>query len=287
MLEGPDGTGRFRVTIPQNLVPGDMFEVAIPAAPPVAIATPVATPTAVATPVVAEATPVRPLPTAPMVTDYREGPTGVVAEAVPMGIPVAPSCPSAASHRPSVAQPPARPSVPANTPPPSRPLAALDAPRNQEIACDERRVTIVTSAMEQKNQLLPDSIDETKLTLIHGFICCNTSLLCHEGCVGVAGKCGLLCCEAELCLKCDTDPLTCFCCALRCVPLSTCLKCQCQKCCLVSSASFPPDDEVPCTLALFFLACAPKCGCCMTLGELTEEEITVTVRRESQVAGQI
>lgn len=139
------------------------------------------------------------------------------------------------------------------------------------------------SAASHRHRILPDSIDESKLVLVNGFCCCNQSLLCDDSAIGVAVKYGIMCLELECCLKCSAKPLECGCCAIRAVPVTTCLKGQGQVCCLVNSCAFPPDDEVPCTLAVAFCVCCPQCGCCQTLGNLTREEQTVMVQRQVMV----
>lgn len=107
-----------------------------------------------------------------------------------------------------------------------------------------------------------DAINEAKLILVNGCICCNSSLYPEfPDCIGCSGKSELLCCVEQLCCKMGTPPLLCdtpegHCCQLGCGCCSwgmksptTCCKGQCHQCCFVSSFALPPDEEVPCTLA--------------------------------------
>ena len=138
-----------------------------------------------------------------------------------------------------------RPSVPMGAPVPQQQTVVVQAPQpQQQLVVYNENVTITSSPAELKHRLLPDSIDESLLTLVMGLCCCNTSLLCSNGCFGLAAKAGICCLEAEVCFKCNTPRLPCCCCALRAVPISTCVKGQAQTCCLVHSFAFPPDDEV-------------------------------------------
>lgn len=206
------------------------------------------------------------------------GPPMAVAQPVYGGPPVA-------QAYPPVAQPQYPPAAPApvaqwNTgwgaPPQQQYIIQAPPPPQNQIIVHNDNVVIQTSAAEQKQRLNPDSIDESKLMLVHGCCCCNTSLALQDSCLGVAVKEAICCIELECCLKVDADPLDCGCCALRCVDATSCIKAQSQVFCLVTSAAFPPDEEVPCTLALFGIACAPSCGCCATLGELTGETFVGT-----------
>jgi hypothetical protein len=161
---------------------------------------------------------------------------------------------------------------------------AVRAPQPQVIVYNQE--IVLASEAEFRHKLLPDSIDESKLILMKGLCCCNTSFLVHDGCFGCAAKIGICCLEAETCFKCSTPPLRCCCCQLRCVPSrnATCLKGQLQTCCIVTSCAFPPDEEVPFTLACCFWSCVPACGCCATLGDLTRDpSATVVVQREQVV----
>jgi hypothetical protein len=148
----------------------------------------------------------------------------------------------------------------------------------------QQDVFVNTSAAAQKHRMLPDSIDESKLTLIHGCFCCNTSCACMEDCCGVVAK-GVLCClEVECCLKLGSpaleqpqDGIACVCMAIRCLQeQTTCIKAQHQCCCLVHSAALPPDDEVPFTIACCGFVCVPQLGCCLTIGDLTRQTIVQT-----------
>jgi len=191
-------------------------------------------------------------------------------QSVPMGAPVRPS---------AYSQPHAAPVVVQQV----QPVVVQQPPRvvDQIVVYNSD-----ASPAEIKQRLMPDSIDESKLILLAGLCCVNTSVYgCSNGCFGVAAKAGFCCLEAELCLKLNTPRLACCCCALRCIDSrsATCVKGQVQTCCLVHSFAFPPDEEVPCTLAICFLACCPRCGCCSTLGDLTSERQTIAVRTQSIV----
>lgn len=124
-----------------------------------------------------------------------------------------------------------------------------------------------------------EPIKEEDITVLFGCCCCNLGL--YRGpCVGCSSETQLCCIEHSCCLKPGADFLWCGCgggdgkwiqiglgcCAVSCGTPTTCVKGQGQLCCLVDSCAFPPDDEVPATLACFGLACMPKCGCCVRLG---------------------
>ncbi len=178
-----------------------------------------------------------------------------------------------------------------SNPPPPQPVvvqqprvSAARAPQTQVIVYNQE--VNVGSEAEWRHRLLPDSIDESKLILMEGLCCCNTSVFgCTNGCIGCAAKVGICCLEAEACLKCNTPALRCCCFQLRCLPSrnATCVKGQVQTCCLVHSFAFPPDEEVPCTLAICFLACVPSCGCCATLGDLTRDRSATVVVQQQHV----
>lgn len=116
-----------------------------------------------------------------------------------------------------------------------------------------------------------DALDESKLILCAGCICCNTSLYPQfPACCGCSGKLEILCCLFEYCLKPATKPLKCFICNLEFKKKpSVLLKTQTQCLFCVESCALPPDKEVPATLAYLGVACYPKFGICKTQGELT------------------
>mmetsp|Transcript_11980 Transcript_11980/g.14586 ORF Transcript_11980/g.14586 Transcript_11980/m.14586 type:complete len:121 (+) Transcript_11980:256-618(+) len=84
------------------------------------------------------------------------------------------------------------------------------------------------------------------------------------------------------CLKVGAEPLWCACggqereciriglgcCSIGLVVPSTCCKGQGQICCLVESCAFPPDAEIPTTIACFGLVCSPQCGFCTRLNAI-------------------
>ena len=257
-VQTPDGQ-QLQCVVPAGAYPGSVFQIQTPEAevpmgeavaqhPPIAqpIALPVAVPVA---PIAAPAMP-------PIATPFTQ-PVAVMPTSVPMAY---------GTQQQYIVH--------------SVPQTVMVAPTNQVIVYNED-VAIQTSRAEQRQRMLPDSIDESQLTLLHGLCCCNTALLMNLACFGVAAKVGLLCLEVEACLKCDTPCLECGCCAIRCIDGPTaCLKGQTQVCCLVSSMAIPTDDEVPCTLAFCGWACFPRCGCCATLGDLTSETVVVTEQRQ-------
>lgn len=246
-VQTPDGQ-QLQCVVPEGTYPGSMFQIQTPEAEvpmgeAVAQHLPVAQP--MAPPTVPIAVPIAP----PIATPYMQ--------------PVAMPTNALVAQHVQYVVPPVLQQV-------------VVAPTNQVVVRNED-VAIQTSRAEQRQRMLPDSIDESQLTLLNGLCCCNTSLLMSMACFGFAAKVGLLCLEVEACLKCDTPCLECGCCAIRCVDGPTaCLKGQTQVCCLVSSVAIPTDDEVPCTLALCGWACYPQCGCCDTLGVLTRETMVVT-----------
>ena len=100
-----------------------------------------------------------------------------------------------------------------------------------------------------------DGLDTTNLKLTAAFCCYNAYIYCGKGCCGASSKSVCLCCENKS--------------SCKMVECTTCCKSKGQTFCLVSSGAFPSDAEVPCQLALFGLACYPKCGCCLTQAELS------------------
>jgi len=142
-----------------------------------------------------------------------------------------------------------------------------------------------------------DNINENDLILLHGFLCCNTSLLLKD-CIGCSGEREFLCCVDAWCCKQGVSPygpacvmgggderlgpknicmLQCFCCQTGYKMPETCCLEQAHCCCFVSNGAYPPTDEIPLTCAIWGLQCLPGCGCCKTLGAL---------RGDSQIGGQ-
>ena len=129
----------------------------------------------------------------------------------PAGVPFTVTCPAGMGPGMMVSVQP--PMAPAPQP------QAIYAPAPQpQVAAPKVLVETVTvqhgSDVANKQRLLPDSIDESKMILLNGCFCCNTSLLFSQ-CCGCAAKVTYCCCEYEACIKIDTPPLRCCCCDLR------------------------------------------------------------------------
>lgn len=176
-------------------------------------------------------------------TFYVDVPPAV--EGVPMGAPV---------EQPGSLYPPAAPVNMA--------VATPIAPHNDSIVRTDQVL------VKSDDSPLQDTIDITQLVLFGACGCCHSSLLPSKGALGIASKAVLCCVELECCAKHGMTPLPCYCCALHSVPVTTCVKAHCQTCCLVQSAAFPPDTEVPFAIAGCFWVCLPSCGCYQQVGSL-------------------
>ena len=121
-----------------------------------------------------------------------------------------------------------------------------------------------------------DAVDESKLMILHGCCCCNSSLyLDCPACLGCSGNFGLCCLECETCCKPDTKPLCCACIGCKCTKCESLCHGQEQCCCIVESCAFPTTAEVPALIACCFVVCYPKCTCCATQGVVTGTDLTV------------
>lgn len=108
-----------------------------------------------------------------------------------------------------------------------------------------------------------DAVDEEALTLCCGVCCANCSTLPACGC---SGKIGLCCLNLEFCCNPSAPCLPCCCVGPQCeADGCSCINAQLQVCCIVCSAAFPCNEEVPVTLAAYGLSVYPKCGCCVKM----------------------
>lgn len=112
---------------------------------------------------------------------------------------------------------------------------------------------------------LPDS----KLRVVDGCLCCNTSLFLEvPECLGCSGECELLFCKGSCCCRPNTSQQRFICFDVR--KKSNELKVKVRKhvFCCVADCALPPR-VVPCTLAKFGIAVYPRVGCCLTLAQLS------------------
>ncbi|CAB9513534.1 expressed unknown protein [Seminavis robusta] len=117
-----------------------------------------------------------------------------------------------------------------------------------------------------------DAVDEDKIILCCALCCANCGLYNSCDCAGCSGKVGVLCLNCEVCLKFGAPCLPCCCCGPKCeCDGCSVLNVQVHGLCGVVSAAIPCNEEVP--LAVNVLGCNlyPKCGCCVTIGEIKAE----------------
>ena len=130
-----------------------------------------------------------------------------------------------------------------------------------------------------------DTINRGDLLLFGGLVCCNTTVYPKvPECIGYSGFYECLCLNGNLCAKAGTSayPLgfnqaspyiaqfQCICAQFGIMnKFTTCCKSQNQCCCVVQQCAFPPDGDVPITLAMLFVALYPKLGVCTKLSECT------------------
>merc|ERR1712060_803261 len=84
------------------------------------------------------------------------------------------------------------------------------------------------------------------------------------------------CCEFAFCCKptycCDSSKLLqCWCCACQDIAPTTCMKNESQCYCAVAACAFPPDEEVPCMVALCCVMCYPPFGLCVKVGDVVQK----------------
>lgn len=127
-----------------------------------------------------------------------------------------------------------------------------------------------------------DSIDKTDLSIICGLCCVYDLLYCDWpfccGCVSLAECC---CLGSECCLKCDAAPFSCcdkrqdvicqigcLCCRFYIKQPNTCVKVSSQLLFCVHELVFPCNSSMPCIVSLCCWTMHPKCGCCLSYGEV-------------------
>ncbi|KAL7564169.1 hypothetical protein ACA910_021143 [Epithemia clementina (nom. ined.)] len=118
-----------------------------------------------------------------------------------------------------------------------------------------------------------DAVNEDELLLCSACCCTNLSIYPSLAALGISGKCGICCLNAECCCKLGA-PLLMPCCCLGCKCENdgcSVINGQCHVCCLVQSCAIPCNEEVPIACAVLGLTCYPKVGCCMKQKALKEE----------------
>ncbi|KAG7351370.1 hypothetical protein IV203_003831 [Nitzschia inconspicua] len=118
-----------------------------------------------------------------------------------------------------------------------------------------------------------DAIDEEKIILCCGVGCFNCGWYHAIDCCGCSGKIGLCCVNMQVCCKPSAPCLPCGCCGPRweydgCSVVNAQLHC----CHMVCSGALPCNKEVPVVLTALGLTVFPKCGCCITKGDLKTAE---------------
>jgi len=116
-----------------------------------------------------------------------------------------------------------------------------------------------------------DAVNEERLTLCCALGCVNCSTMCDIGC---SGKIGLCCLNSEICCKPGAPCLFPFlCCGIKCENDGcSIMNAQCQICCVVCSAAFPCNDEVPAACSILGLTVYPKCGFCVPMKEIMDRQ---------------
>jgi len=116
-----------------------------------------------------------------------------------------------------------------------------------------------------------DNVDESKLILCNGCICCNNALYTEfPACLGCSGEYKIICLECDWCVKLNTPTKRCICCNIDITKnyFNPIIKGQDQYFCCVDSCALPPGGEVPMTLGLYGIFCYPSFGLCKTQGQL-------------------
>ena len=119
--------------------------------------------------------------------------------------------------------------------------------------------------------MFDDAVDEENVILCCALCCANCGVYNDCDCLGCSGKVGCCCCNAEVCLKFGAPCLPCCCCGPK-VECDGCSICntQLQCCCLITSAAFPCNDEVPAALTVLGVTLYPEVGCCKHLSEIMD-----------------
>mmetsp|Transcript_10103 Transcript_10103/g.14499 ORF Transcript_10103/g.14499 Transcript_10103/m.14499 type:complete len:136 (-) Transcript_10103:1514-1921(-) len=128
---------------------------------------------------------------------------------------------------------------------------------------------LISKKPAKKNMGGDDAIDEERVRLCCALCCANCGFYGTEDCIGCSGKGGLCCLNCEFCCKPGAPCLPCGCCgpAIECDGCS-CVNLQAHCCCMVATAAFPCNDEVPIALTILGCTLYPKCGCCVPTGEI-------------------